>query len=83
MEKTVVSVQHLINDGIHVRIGDEVVLLGQVCARLCLWGWVWPDSPLSSQQGDAVITAEDIAGKIGTINYEVLTTALARVPRQH
>jgi hypothetical protein len=30
MEKTVVSVQHLINDGINVRIGDEVVLLGQV-----------------------------------------------------
>jgi alanine racemase len=30
MEKTVVSVQHLPGD---VRIGDEVVLLGQVCRR--------------------------------------------------
>jgi alanine racemase len=28
-----------------------------------------------------VITAEDIGGAIGTINYEVLVTALARVPR--
>ena len=30
------------------------------------------------QQGDAVITAEDVAAATGTNNYEVLTSALAR-----
>ena len=34
MEKTVVGVQHLVDAGVHVRIGDEVVLLGQVS----VWG---------------------------------------------
>lgn len=39
MEKTVVSVQHLIEAGVTVAIGDEAVLLGQVCRarlRYCL-----------------------------------------------
>ncbi len=34
------------------------------------------------QQGEEVITAEDVGARIGTINYEVLTSALARVRRQ-
>ncbi len=33
-------------------------------------------------QGDAIITAEEIAAHLGTINYEVVTTILARVPRR-
>lgn len=37
---------------------------------------------LLGRQGDEVITAEDVGGRIGTINYEVLTSALARVRRQ-
>ena len=37
MEKTMVSVQQLIDSGVNVSVGDEVVLLGQVssfCAEL-------------------------------------------------
>ena len=33
------------------------------------------------QQGTESITPEDMGARIGTINYEVLTSALARVPR--
>ncbi len=44
-----------------VRIGDEVVLIGQ--------------------QGDTILTAEQIAERLGTINYEVVAEILARVPR--
>lgn len=35
---------------------------------------------LIGRQGDAIITAEDVARQIGTINYEVVCAALARVP---
>ena len=44
-----------------VRVGDEVVLIGQ--------------------QGTAVLTAETVARRLGTINYEVVAEILARVPR--
>lgn len=37
---------------------------------------------LIGKQGDAVITANDIAQRWGTISYEVLCSALARVPRR-
>jgi len=48
------------------RAGDEVVLIG-------------------AQQGDggeARITAEEVAARLGTINYEVVSQILARVPRE-
>ncbi len=44
-----------------VRMGDEVVLIGQ--------------------QGRATLTAEQVAQRLGTINYEVVSEILARVPR--
>jgi alanine racemase len=44
-----------------VRVGDEVVLIGQ--------------------QGDEVITAEDVARRLDTINYEVVTSIPPHVPR--
>ncbi len=44
-----------------VKIGDEVVLLGQ--------------------QGEEKITADELAGLIGTINYEIVCMISARVPR--
>ncbi|MBZ0275883.1 MAG: alanine racemase, partial [Anaerolineae bacterium] len=37
---------------------------------------------LLGSQGDMSITAEDIARRLGTINYEVVTTILPRVPRR-
>ena len=36
---------------------------------------------LLGQQGDDAITADDVAGWWGTINYEVVTSILPRVPR--
>jgi alanine racemase len=37
---------------------------------------------LLGRQGDKTITAEDIAERLGTINYEVVCSILARVPRR-
>ncbi|NDJ59975.1 MAG: alanine racemase, partial [Chloroflexi bacterium] len=37
---------------------------------------------LLGRQGNARITADDIADRLGTISYEVLTTILPRVPRR-
>jgi alanine racemase len=36
---------------------------------------------LLGRQGDVQITADDIASRLGTINYEVVTNILPRVPR--
>jgi alanine racemase len=37
---------------------------------------------LVGRQGDEVITAEDVAARLGTSNYEVVCSVLARVPRR-
>ncbi|MBN1955805.1 MAG: alanine racemase [Anaerolineae bacterium] len=57
MDQTMINVSHIPN----VRVGDEVVLIGQ--------------------QGEDQITAEEVAAWLGTINYEVVSEILARVPR--
>lgn len=57
MDQTMIRVDRIPG----VRVGDEVVLIGQ--------------------QGDDEITAEQVAGWLGTINYEVISEILARVPR--
>lgn len=36
---------------------------------------------LIGRQGDAVLTAEEVAQRLGTSNYELVSTILARVPR--
>jgi alanine racemase len=36
---------------------------------------------LIGKQGDDEITVEQVAGRLGTINYEVVSEILARVPR--
>jgi alanine racemase len=46
-----------------------------------------PDAAIGSEvvligrQGEETLTAEDVAERLGTINYEVVSTILARVPR--
>ena len=35
---------------------------------------------LIGQQGDDALTAEEVAERLGTINYEVVSAILARVP---
>jgi len=36
---------------------------------------------LIGRQGTAVLSAEQVAQRLGTINYEVVSEILARVPR--
>lgn len=57
MDQAMIDVSHIPG----VRLGDEVVLIGQ--------------------QGDQRITPEDVAARLGTISYEVISAILARVPR--
>ncbi len=57
MDQTMIGVDHIPD----VRVGDEVVLIGQ--------------------QGRDRITADQVADWLGTINYEVVSEILARVPR--
>ena len=57
MDQTMINISDIPN----VRVGDEVVLIGE--------------------QGDDLISAEEVAGWLGTINYEVVSEILARVPR--
>ncbi len=57
MDQCMVDVTHIP----HVRIGDEVVLIGR--------------------QGQVSLSAEQVATRLGTINYEVVSEILARVPR--
>ena len=37
---------------------------------------------LIGRQGDDRITAEEVALRVGTINYEIVSSILARVPRE-
>ncbi len=57
MDQTMIQV----SDIDEVKIGDEVVLIGE--------------------QGREQITVEEVAERLGTINYELVSTILARVPR--
>lgn len=55
-------------DQFMVDVGDEDVQEGEIVTLL-------------GRDGDGVITAEELAGLIGTINYEVTTRVPSRVPR--
>ena len=68
--------------------GQEAPLLGRVCMDQCMVDVT--DIPhtrmgdevvLIGRQGDATLSAEQVAERLGTINYEVVAEILARVPR--
>ncbi len=68
--------------------GQQAPLLGRVCMDQCMVDVT--DIPqtrmgdevvLIGRQGDATLTAEQVAERLGTINYEVVAEILARVPR--
>jgi alanine racemase len=76
-------------DGNRVLVGGRSVpVVGQVCMDQCM---VLLDEAPTARAGDEVViigeqggvqqTAEDIARRWGTINYEVTTSLSARVPR--
>jgi alanine racemase len=68
--------------------GKEAALLGRVCMDQCMVDAshipqirVGDEVVLIGRQGSASLTAEEVARRLGTINYEVVSEILARVPR--
>ena len=68
--------------------GQPAPLLGRVCMDQCMVDVsripqtrVGDEVVLIGHQGSATLTAEQVAQRLGTINYEVVSEILARVPR--
>jgi alanine racemase len=68
--------------------GQEAPILGRVCMDQCIidvshipQARVGDEVVLIGQQGRASLTAEMVAQRLGTSNYEVVSAILARVPR--
>ena len=79
MEKLVVGVQHLVDAGVQVAVGDTALLLGAQEARAGE-GAVGA-SGAEAPAGVVSITPGDAAAAIGTIDYEVFTGLLPATPR--
>lgn len=73
--------------------GRRVPVLGTICMDQCMIRLSDAESAgsariqpgeevvLIGKQGDAVLSAEEVAGKLGTLNYELTCMLAARVPR--
>ena len=68
--------------------GQEAPLIGRVCMDQCMVDVthipqtrIGDEVVLIGRQGEASLTAEKVAERLGTINYEVVSEILARVPR--
>jgi len=68
--------------------GQEAPILGRVCMDQCMIDVTHipqarsgDEVVLIGRQGDATLSAELVAERLGTINYEVVSELLARVPR--
>ena len=68
--------------------GQEAPILGRVCMDQCMIDVtdipqvrVGDEVVLIGRQGQATLSAERVAERLGTINYEVVSEILARVPR--
>ena len=68
--------------------GQEAPLVGRVCMDQCMVNIshlpqtrVGDEVVLIGRQGAATLTAEQVAQRLGTSNYEVISAILARVPR--
>ncbi|RLB94019.1 MAG: alanine racemase, partial [Deltaproteobacteria bacterium] len=80
--------RRLSNSGEMLVRGRRVPIVGRVCMDLTMLdtGAV-PDAQVGDEvvifgrQGDETICVDDVAAKLGTINYEVVTGVGARVPR--
>jgi alanine racemase len=68
--------------------GHKVPVVGRICMDQCMIEVT--DVPgvqqgdevvLIGRQGDSCITAEDVAGQLGTVNYEMICMISHRVPR--
>jgi alanine racemase len=68
--------------------GQEAPILGRVCMDQCMVDVTHiPETRMGDEvvligrQGNATLSAEQVAERLGTINYEVVSEILARVPR--
>jgi len=68
--------------------GQEAPILGRVCMDQCMIDVTHiphvrsgDEVVLIGRQGNAVLSAENVAEQLGTSNYEVVSAILARVPR--
>jgi alanine racemase len=68
--------------------GQHAPIVGRVCMDQTMINVshipnvrVGDEVVLIGRQGDDEITAEEVAGWLGTVNYEVVSEILARVPR--
>src|SRR5256885_116060 len=68
--------------------GQEAPILGRVCMDQCMVDVsqlpqtrAGDEVVLIGRQGQATLTAEQVAQRLGTSNYEVVSAILARVPR--
>ena len=68
--------------------GQEAPLLGRICMDQCMvdvahipQARMGDEVVLIGRQGTATLSAEQVAQRLGTINYEVVSEILARVPR--
>jgi alanine racemase len=68
--------------------GQEAPLIGRVCMDQCMVDVSHiPDVRrgdevvLIGRQGEATVSAEEVARRLGTISYEVVSALLARIPR--
>ena len=68
--------------------GQEAPLLGNICMDQCMVDVshipqvrMGDEVVLIGRQGTATLSAEQVAQRLGTINYEVVAEILARVPR--
>jgi len=69
--------------------GRRAPIVGRVCMDMCMvdvtdipGARVGDEVVLIGEQGGERITAEEVASRLGTINYEVVSQILARVPRE-
>ncbi len=77
------------NWGVVLIAGQEAPLLGRVCmdqsiidvTHIVQEVRMGDEVVLIGRQGSATLTAEQVAERLGTINYEVVSEILARVPR--
>lgn len=82
--------RQLSNRGAMLVGGHRAPIVGRVCMDLIMLD-LGADSPavagdevvIIGRQGEAHITADDIADLLGTINYEVVFTNATRVPRRY
>ena len=68
--------------------GQRVPIVGRVCMDLTMLDvgelkdvGIEDEVVVFGQQGDQAVTADELASTLNTINYEIVTSITARVPR--